>query len=448
MVQIKPFRGTRYNAQLIEDPRQVVAPPYDIISPEQQEYYYSLHPNNIIRLILGKETPADDEYNNKYTRATSYFNSWKRDGILVDDMKRSIYVYEQIFTSPDGKKHSRMGFFSLVKLEPYKSKKIFPHENTRSKPKADRLKLLRSTKSNLCPIFVLYSDPGQEMNKLYDEVLSTKPWQEFKDNEGIQHRLWVLNKKSVIEQIHSFMQDKELIIADGHHRYETALNYQREMREVTGKLDGEQPFDFVMTYMSAIDSEGLVILPTHRILKPELSEDVDIKEVMEELALYFDIKEKKSRFNNPKKLSQSINETLQKMGAKGTSFAMLLPPNRVIYLSLKKDANINEIIEDDDISQDLKQLDVVILHRFIISQVWIGNPEVDIEDDDVIYTYNIEEVIKEVNSRQAVAGFVLCPPQLDKIKKIVLNGELMPPKTTFFYPKIISGLVLRDMSLG
>ncbi|MCD6385380.1 DUF1015 domain-containing protein [Candidatus Sumerlaeota bacterium] len=446
MVAVKPFRGTRYNLQLIEDPGLVMAPPYDIITPEVQEYCYNLHPFNVIRLIQGKEFPGDDEYNNKYTRAASYLNSWKRDGILVDDMKRSIYFYEQEFTGLDGQRRTRRGFFALVKLEEYKSRKIFAHETTQAKPKADRLKLMRTTRSNLCPIFVLYPDAKNESEEIFDQVMNTRPWQEFYDKDGVQHKLWVVSKKKIIERICTFMSDKKLIIADGHHRYETALNYQREMREITGLTDGEQPFDYIMMFLSSLDSEGLVILPTHRILQPELNRDVNIPEVLEELSRHFEITEKKRKFSDPDALSKEINETLETIGAKRMAFAMLLPGNRLFYLVLKPDVDVDELI-DDDVSKDLKSLDVVVLHRYIIAQVWIGNPEVEIEDDDLTYTCDLKEVINQVRSRRACAGFVLCPPKLSTIKKIVLKGELMPPKSTYFHPKIISGLVMRDMTL-
>lgn len=447
MIVVKPFRGTRYNNQLIEDMRLVVAPPYDVISPEQQEMYYQTHPFNVIRLILGKETPADDEYNNKYTRALSYLKSWKRDGILVDDMQRSIYFYEQEFMAPDGKIYARRGFFALVKLHEYNTKKIFAHEHTRSKPKADRLQLLRTTKSNLSPIFVVYPDKQKQIESVYQEVMQAKPWLKIVDQDGITHRLWVVNKKGLIEKIKTLMSDKQLIIADGHHRYETALNYQREMQEVTGKRDGEQPFDYIMMFLTSLDSEGLVILPTHRILHKEFGADVNIVEVIEELSEYFDTKEAKVKLNEPEQTAKKITSTLAELGAKRLSYAMLLPGNRIIYLSLKPRIKIDELIEDD-MSKELKELDVVVLHRFIISQIWIGNPEVDIEDDELIYTHDIHKVISQIRSKDACASFILNPPSMEKIKKLVLNGELMPPKTTYFYPKLLSGLVVRDMSLG
>lgn len=446
MVAVKPFRGTRYNTQLIEDPSLVMAPPYDIITPELQEYCYKLHPFNVIRLIQGKEFPGDDEYNNKYTRAASYLNSWKKDGILVDDMKRSIYFYEQEFTGPDGKRRIRRGFFAAVKLEEYKSRKIFAHESTQSKPKIDRLKLMRATRANLCPIFVLYPDAKHESEEIFDKAMSTRCWLEFSDKDGVLHRLWVVSKKNIIEQVCSFMCDKKLIIADGHHRYETALNYQKEMREITGLTDGEQPFDYIMMFLTSLDSDGLLILPTHRILQSELNRDVNIPEVIEELSKHFEITENKRKFSDPDTLAREISETLETIGAKQMAFAMLLPGNRIFYLALKPEVDVEELI-DDDVSKDLKSLDVVVLHRYIIAQVWIGNPEVEIEDDDITYTHDLKEVINQVRSRQACAGFVLCPPKLSTIKKIVLKGELMPPKSTYFHPKIISGLVMRDMTL-
>ncbi len=445
MVEIKPFRGTRYNVQLIEEPRLVMAPPYDVITPEQQESLYHCHPNNIVRLILGKEEDNDDEYNNKYTRAVSLLNSWKRDGILVDDMHPSLYFYEQEFQGSDGKIYKRHGFFALVKLQDYKRGKISAHEHTRSKPKADRLKLIRTTRANLSPVFVLYPDSKKETEKIFDNVIKGRLWQKFTDDDGITHKLWVVSNKSIVEQTIKMMRRKQLIIADGHHRYETALKYRDEMREVAGNQNENYPYDYVMMFLTSIDSEGLVILPTHRILERELGNEVNIGEMFEELQEYFEVKEEKVKLSEPQKAASEITSKLAAFGEKTVAFAMLMPGNKVYYLKLKQGTDLDELIEDE-MSDDLKELDVVILHHYIISQVWIGNPEVDVEEDEIIYTHDIYKVFEQIRSRKAAAAFILNPPDMKKIKKIVLNGELMPPKTTYFHPKIISGLVIRDMN--
>ncbi len=449
MAIIKPFRGIKYNIQLFSDLRLVTSPPYDVITKERRDYYFKLNDYNVIRLILDKDMPGDDEYNNKYTRAASYLKSWKRDGILVDDLRPNLYFYEQEFTGPAGQKLTRQGFFALVKLEDYKAKKIFPHEKTKSAPKEDRLKLLRSTYCNLCSVFVLYSDPQKETEAVFNEVKkSYKYWGKFTDDENVTHTLWTVGKKDIIERMCKFMSDKQLIIADGHHRYETALRYQKEMCEITGKTDGEQPFDYITMYLTSMESEGLVILPTHRMLHQDLCRDVNIADVLDELAVNLQLIDTKVKFTDVNNAAREITMKLEELGKKNVAFALLLPNSRVIYLVLKPEVNLDELIDNDNFSQELKKLDVVILHHYILPQVWIGNPEVEIEDDDISYTHDVKEAIAQLRARKAGAAIILNPPNLENIKKIVLNGELMPPKTTYFYPKVVTGLVMRDMSIS
>jgi uncharacterized protein (DUF1015 family) len=444
MPEILPFIGTRYNSRLIEDLNLVLAPPYDIISPEKRILYYNRHPHNVIRLISGRDKPGDDEYNNKYIRAENYLRTWKRDGILVDDNKRSLYFYEQEFESPPGKKRLRRGLFALVKLEDYRKGAIVRHEQTQSAPKADRLKLLRATKCNLSPILVLYSDSKHSLSKITEEVTATPPWETIKDDDGVTHRLWVVSKKAVIEQTVHLLSDKELFIADGHHRYETALTYRDEMRQAARQTIGCQPHDYMMMYLTNFYDDGLVILPTHRVLSKDLGSGVEIDEVIEDLKDYFTLSEMKVDLNHPEAAESLLTKKVAEKGKDRAAFAMVLSNGKTFILALKKRASIDDMIPEE-IPAPLKNLDVTILHKYMISQVWIGNPEIEPEEDDIIYTKDAKEAVLLLKNRKACAVLIMNSVKVDQLREVAAIGAVMPPKTTYFYPKLPSGLVMRDL---
>ncbi len=445
MAEVLPFIGTRYNSRLIENLSHVLAPPYDVITPESQRLYYYRHPNNVVRLIVGHDRVADDEYNNKYIRAANYLQTWKRDGILVEDNKKCLYVCEQEFSQPGLGTLRRRGLFALVKLENYKSGKIRGHEHTFARPKADRLQLLRATRCNLSPVFALCSDPEKKIDAVLDECMKAKVWETFVDEERVTYRLWVVHLKKFVNQIHQLMADKDLFIADGHHRYEAALAYRDEMREATGKRDGRQPYDHLMMFLSNFYDEGMVVLPTHRVLARELGAGVDLDEVMEDLSQYFNLKNISIDLANLDKAELIIRKELTKAGKERIAFGMILPKGRVVICALKKTAKLCKMIEEE-MSQDMKSLDVTILHNYVIAQVWIGNPEIELDDEDVFYMRDIKDVLKLLEERKGCVGFVLNPIAIDQLRKIASKGEIMPHKSTFFYPKILTGLVMRDLT--
>ena len=444
MAEVLPFVGTRYNSRLIENLSLVLAPPYDVIPPEDQRLYYYRHPNNVIRLILGHDKVTDDEYNNKYIRAANCLQTWKRDGILVEDNKKCLYVCEQEFNQPGLGKRRRRGLFALVKLEDYKSGKIRGHEHTFARPKADRLQLLRAARCNLSPVFALCSDPEKKMESVLDESMKAKVWETFVDEEQVTYRLWVVHSKKIINQIHQLMADKELFIADGHHRYEAALAYRDEMREATGKRDGRQPYDYLMVFLSNFYDDGMVVLPTHRVLSREFGAGVDLDEVMEDLSQYFNLKDISIDLANPDQAERTIYKEVAKAAKDRTAFGMILPSGRAVICALKKTAKLCKMIEEE-MSQDVKSLDVTVLHNYVIAQVWIGNPEIELDDEDIFYMRDIKDVVKLLQTRKGSVGFVLNPIPIEQLRKIASKGEIMPHKSTFFYPKIITGLVMRDL---
>ncbi|KKL79029.1 hypothetical protein LCGC14_2018950 [marine sediment metagenome] len=274
MITVLPFKGIRYNTEKIKDISKVITPPYDIISEEERDRYYDLHPNNIIRLILGKDFPDDNQSVNKYTRAAGYFDTWREENILIQDTEPAIYVYAQEFTLFN-KKYVRKGFISLVKLENFETGQIYPHEQTLAKPKEDRLKLMQSCNANFSQVFAFFEDENSKisniLHKVYegDSGTSITPEVDFTDGFGVKNLLWVIKDNKIIEDISSLMKNRALFIADGHHRYETALFYRDMIRSNEGSpnSNGNIPSDYVMMMCVSMEDPGLQILPTHRLAR-------------------------------------------------------------------------------------------------------------------------------------------------------------------------------------
>ncbi|MCX7624934.1 MAG: DUF1015 domain-containing protein [Candidatus Sumerlaeaceae bacterium] len=447
MADILPFRGTRYNNQLIDDLSKVISPPYDVISKEMQEALYQRHPNNIVRIILTKEE-ADENFSDKYVQAANYFRTWRSEGILIEDHQPSLYLYEQEFKLPDGTKKSRKGFFALLKLQDYSEGGVRAHEHTFAGPKADRFKLLQATRANLSPIFLIYKDPEQTVSTLIEERMrEARPWAKVTDEDGVVHKLWVVSKKDFIAAVREKMAPKELFIADGHHRYETAVAYREFMRAQTGLRDGRQPFDYTMVYLTHAEQDGLVILPTHRALSKSLMSEIDFKEAFEELKESFDITTEKVDLAKGEGLAARILEKTAELGKKKTSFAMIEASGKVHYLQLKKNARPEELIDDDDMPEVVKRLDVSILHHYIINRVFIGNPEFELEEDECFYVRDVIKLFEMLRSKKAALAFVMNPTPMEQVLEIVAAGIKMPHKSTYFHPKLADGLVMRDMAL-
>ena len=445
MADILPFMGTRFNSQLIGNLSKVLSPPYDVISPEQQEDLYERHPNNVVRLELAKDDTADDNFSNRYTRAANAFRTWRSDGILIEDEVPALYLYEQEFKLPGGETRRRRGFFSLVKLEDYKTGGIKAHEHTFAHHKNDRLQLMRSTHANLSPIFVIYNDPKNDATKLIAEKMKEKPWEEATDDDGVIHRLWVVQKKEFVTKMRELLKERELFIADGHHRYETALMFRDEMREEYGKKDEKQPYDYMMMYLTNAEQDGLVILPTHRALSRQFVQGVDLKAVLEEIREAFDVTEDKVDIDKPGPAGKKILQNVQKLGEQRTSFAMVLPTGKVYYLKLKKKADPTEFIDDDSVPDEVKALDVSVLHHFIINQICIGNPEYELEDDECWYVRDVSRVFELLKTKKAGMAFIMNATPMEQVIDIVSAGIKMPHKSTYFHPKIITGLVIRNI---
>jgi len=451
MAEVWPFAGTRYQPKDGEvDLSKVLAPPFDDIAPELREQLHERSPYNIVRLIQGKEAASDDEVNNRYLRAAECYRDWKSRGILHDEQRKCLYVYEQEFKLPGmDKPVKRVGFFALVKLQDFRSGKTRAFELTYDTPKLDRLKLLRQLQVNDSPLYMLYKDSEAVINEVIDDTIKTSdPAIDFTTEDGSRHRLWLIHKKDPILRVHEAMKDKRLFIAHGHHRYETALKYRDEMREMTGRRDGRQPFDFALMFLQRAEDETLFTEPIHRMLARELGLDIDIDEVLEDIEEFFQLTEFKANMKDLDKAADSILSKIKPTARGKMRFAMVLPNGRAWVLTLKKEANLNDMIEEETMSDRLKNMDVVMLHHYLITRGWIGNPEVELGEDDIFYRRDVKEALSLLARRKASVGFFLNPLSKEEILEVAENGELLPHNSVNFFPKIPSGLVLRDLNVG
>ena len=268
MPDVIPFISTKFNSKVIGDLSKVLTPPYDVISPQEQDDYYKTHEHNLIRIVLGKDLAGDDDENNKYIRASNHFRDWKRDLVMLEEEKAAYYVYEQEFSIPgdkSGTRYKRRGFLGLVRLEPFTKGNILPHEHTFKGPKLDRLKLFTAVQANFCPIFMIYQDKKKESDQVLNKTAACKPEIELTMPDGITHRMWTLSNSQNIQKLRALMKDKKLLIADGHHRYETALKYAMDMHRALPNVDNHQPFDYTLVYFNNSADDGLLVMPTHRI---------------------------------------------------------------------------------------------------------------------------------------------------------------------------------------
>lgn len=433
MADIISFRGLLYNKDRIKNLDDICAPPYDVISDKKQDILYAKSDYNIVRLILGREYPADTLDDNRYTRAADCLDKWIKQEILKRDEKSSIYIYTQEYTYKD-RQYSRRGFIALAKIEDYESGVILPHEHTLSKPKEDRLKLLRECKANLSQIFCLYSDPGHVIDGQIDKGMGMSISLEAADEDGIKHTLNSITDSGIIENIISEMQDKKLYIADGHHRYETALSYRDEQRKSNGKGSaGAGPYDYVMMYFTNMDSEEMTILPYNRLVHN--IDKFDVLKMEDRLEEYFYLDRQVLKDGN--KRMENINDILEKIriaGKNGPVFGMYCGNNVFNILRLKN---------RDAVSSE--SLDVSILHELVFYRILGMDSSSIARQKNIAYSVDEKEAIDRIDKGLFQIAFFLNPTKMESLKRIVSSGGKMPQKSTFFYPKLFTGLVINKL---
>lgn len=444
MADIQPFKASRYAAKFEGELDQLLTPPYDVISPDMQEELYQRHSYNLVRVDFAMEIPNDDEKTNRYTRAARMWDFWQEEGAIVADPNPAIYVYEQEFEIAGLGRKRRRGFFAAVKLKDFSEGGVRAHEHTFAGPKADRLNLMRATGANMSPIFCVYDDSARVADKaLAAAIQGKKPVETTIDD--VVHRLWIVDGPAVVASVTQAMKPHELFIADGHHRYETSLNYRNEMREKTGQKDGKQPFDYTLIFMANIHDEGLVILPTHRVFSSAALPNFDPGPALQKLTGAFDTTPLDVDIADENKAAAAITAKLAEAGKRSVSFGLVMPGRKPFLISLRPGADPTRLIPGEDKIPALKKLDVTILHSFIIHKLWLDSPATELDDAHVSYVKEAAEAVRMVREGGQAAAFILNPTRVDQVMQIAGAGARMPHKSTYFYPKIITGMVIRDM---
>ena len=432
MADIHPFRALRYDLQRVPA-SQVVTQPYDKITPAMQERYYAAGPYNLVRIILGRRESQDSGNSNVYTRAAAYARQWRVEGIFRQDSEPSIYVYSQTFTAPSGKRFERRGFIALGRLEDYSAKVVFRHEQTLSKPKADRLDLLRATRTHYEQLFLLYEDSGE-----IDSLLkpNSAPAIDVDDEYGVAHRVWQISDPGVIASVQKKMRDKKLIIADGHHRYETALNFRNECRATAGTSSNPQaPYEFVMMTLVNMNDPGLLVLPTHRVVHSLDSFSVD--EFQKFSSQFFTVEEIDPAINAVRATALLREQEQEKeQGRTGTAL-LAVTATRAFLLHSPKAAGAKFFA---GLSPRQQALDVVQLHKCLLEGVLQLSEESIRNQQNLSYLRDASEALEQVRKGAANIAFLMNPCPVPQVRDIAFAGEVMPQKSTDFYPKLLSGL--------
>jgi uncharacterized protein (DUF1015 family) len=431
MATITPFRAWRYAPDRVPI-RQVVTQPYDKITPAMQDSYYESSPYNLVRIVLGKRLPTDSASENVYSRASAWFKNWRETGILKQDAAPSIYRYSQTFVVPGTQATAeRRGFIALSRLEEYSAGVVFRHEQTLAKPKADRLDLLRATRAHFGQIFMLYGGAG-EVEAALDGASEggDTPDIEVSDEYGTLHRVWKVSDPAVIRNVQEGMRDQKLIIADGHHRYETALAYREERRK-TGDGSESAPFDYAMMTFVDMDRPGLVILPTHRAVFGLPGEKID--QFPKAVRPFFNVEEVDPGIDGARAAA-----ILAQAGMAGTALLAVMRERAFLLHTAKA---VGTVLFGN-LSLRQQTLDVVQLHKCILENC-LGISEGAIRNQqNVSYFREADEALNEVRSGKIQAAFLTNPVRMQQVRNIAFAGEVLPQKSTDFYPKLLSGLVI------
>jgi uncharacterized protein (DUF1015 family) len=430
MADVRAFRGFRYDLGTVGALSNVIAPPYDVIDPPLQRRLYDASPYNAIRVELTKDEPGDSETVNKYTRAASTLKGWLDDGAVRQDTSRNLYVYEQTF-AVEGQTHTRRGFLARVRLEPFGTGRIFPHEQTLSGPKADRLKLYHATNFNVSPVFGLYPDEAGEVYAKLEAVTRKQPPVEATDHLGVTNRLWVVNEQTVISAVIGLMGPKPVFIADGHHRYETGLKYLEEKRAAGEVTDEDAPANYCLMMLVGMSDPGLIILPTHRLvsglpavtapqLRAALAEDFDVLETYDNAAACW--------------------QDVELDGSQSCLGFGTVADGQWTVARLKNPAAMDALAPEQ--SPAWRGLGVSILHKLVLDRLvapkFGGTPACR-------YVHLLREVDDDVAAKGCQLACLVPPAAMGHVESIAGNREKMPPKSTYFYPKIVTGMVYHSL---
>ena len=434
MADVQPLRGIRYNGEVVGDLSQVVTPPYDVITKEAQEQYYVRNPYNIIRLELGQELPDDNTLNNRYTRAATTLAEWRLQGVLQQDAQPSYYLYQQVFPY-GGQLYTRTSLLARVRLEPWSSQVVLPHEHTLAKPKDDRLKLLRACATNLSPIMSLYNDPQGRIRGLLSQYAASANVQ-ITDEVNEVHRLHAITDAGQIALIQNFFAERQLYIADGHHRYETALAYREEIREQRRQLHVDDAAQFVLMALIDVDDPGLLVLPTHRLLSGLDASALSTLST-ERLAQYFTVQELKAGVTS----EEMLTNLSQAREDEPTLVLVTADQGWLLRLNEQGRARMTQ----SGHAPAWNELDVAVAHTLLLEAL-LGIQAEDVTAGSYVrYTRDAQLAVQAVQKGEAQVALLLNATKVRQIRDVALADDRMPQKSTYFYPKLITGLVMNPL---
>lgn len=440
LADVIPFRGLRYNQGLVPDLSLVVAPPYDVITPQAQDGYYKKHSHNAVRLDYGAASPADTDSDNSYTRAATALDEWLREKILVADPEPAIYCCREEYVTSEGKPAVRDAIIAAVRVADFSAGRVIPHEETSTGPREDRLRLMEATEANLSPIFCLYPDPANDLDGFLSPSLAAAPDLALTDEHGIRHSLWVVSDTAVIARISGFLSERNILIADGHHRYETALAYRDRRRSREGNPAGDQPYDFVMAYLSNMDSARGTIMPLHRLVSGLSWETVgELPPLLEER---FEVTTVPGGGAGGRKAMMSA---LAGADSRRNVIGLHLPGDDSYHILTGREPRPMIGSDANGRSETYRSLDVTVLDRIILTEILEISTGGINEDAAVEYVEPGRVGAAEAGSHGVQAVFFMRAATLDDIKAITAAGEKMPRKSTYFYPKPLTGLVFRSL---
>lgn len=442
MVEVKPLNAIVYNQGKV-DMDDVIAPPYDVILDDYREELYKRSPYNIVRLILAKGSKDLSERDNRYDEARNNFLQWLDEKVLIKLEKPCILYIVQKYTTEQGRKIERKGFIARNKIEDFSTKKILPHEFTMGGPKEDRLNLTKKCEANFSQIFMVYSDAEKQIENAID--FSKKPFIDVTDDNGVQNLVYKIEDEETLSLIEKVMQDKTLLIADGHHRYETALNYMNYRISQLNEKDlfthsPIHPFTYVMSYFTNLDDENLLVFPTHRIITKWIEPYV----LLEKVKKYFDIQEFEFNGLSIKIVKEKFLQAIEDENQKQISMGLYMKNVNKFYL-LKLREDVNSILDEYEVPDVLKKLDLTVLHKVLITKEFGFTEEEQMAQDGIKYIKQESEAFDLIDSGRAEASFIMAYPKIKDIKEISEAGYRMPQKSTYFYPKLLSGIVINPL---
>jgi uncharacterized protein (DUF1015 family) len=433
MAEIQAFRAFRYDLGKVGNLSDVIAPPYDVIDPTLQQSLYDRSPYNVVRLILNKETTADSDKDNRYSRAAQTLRDWQQEGILTQDSARSLYVYHQDF-EVEGRKFTRKGFMVRVRLEKFGEGRIYPHEETLSGPKADRLKLFHATNMNLSQIFGLYPDEQGEVQNTLDDVVQRAMPLQATDHLGVVSKLWPITDQRAISRVVGFMGPKPIFIADGHHRYETALKYLEEKQQAGEVKTPDAAANYVLMMLVSMQDPGLVILPTHRLLSGVGEMRAEQLRVL--LSPHFHME----TIGSSPEAARNTWDILEADGSQEMLAFGTVADGYWQTARFKSPRLLAQLAADH--SPAWRELAVAILHRVVLDKLL---PDAGLGQPQCKYVHLLREVTDAVAAKSCQVAVLVPPAQMNHVEQIAGNLEKMPPKSTYFYPKLLSGLLFHSL---